>query len=573
MKIKEIEWQNFKSYGQWKQSIKFDDEGGLILLAGGNGTGKSTIRDVIDLCLYNKVPGKRKKFTPNTSLPNRHNGSLYAGMRLENHNDDDINILKWISPNKNKIIINNLDETDWFKKLSTEQRDNLLGFSYDTFKSFISMSMNDFKNFIVLKNTEKVNLLNKLFNLEKIDQLSTITKDYIKQLDKSIELNYNKYTSNKELLDNTKKILKTVENREVQDISKLKEKLKSKKPDFENLQTLIKSKTDELVELNNKIKNYSSIKSKQESELHKLEIDIDNIKEKLELYDKGICPYCESYLDSDKHHNKKEELKYSLKELKSNQKSKQSTLDEMITELSKVINQKNNKSIEINSTKEDFDNLKSELIELKTKIKSLKKESEQIDITELTINHDTIKDETYEIQKKISRLKKKKEIYKSVLDIISKNNTKKDIIKKSIVPINNYIKDFSEKTKSSFNVKLNEEFDAIINERTEIDPELLSGGEDRKINIIIALSYLCSMLDKKHVNILFIDELFNSIDKENIDLILKLLKEIALKYKINIILVHHYLDIMDLKYFKKIIKVKKDIFSELEIIENNEYEK
>jgi ABC-type phosphate/phosphonate transport system ATPase subunit len=77
------------------------------------------------------------------------------------------------------------------------------------------------------------------------------------------------------------------------------------------------------------------------------------------------------------------------------------------------------------------------------------------------------------------------------------------------------------------------------------------------------------MLDKQHCNVLFIDELFNSIDKENIDLILKLLREIALKYKINIILVHHYLDIMDLKYFRKIIKVEKtNLFSELKIIDN-----
>jgi DNA repair exonuclease SbcCD ATPase subunit len=214
MKIKKVEFQNFKSYGMAKQTIEFDDQGGLILLSGNNGSGKSTIRDVIDLCLFNKVPGKRKKYTPNSSLPNRHNRSLYAGLEFETHNNDNMIIMRYIEPTKNKIFINNLDETDYYRKLTTEQKEHIIGYSYDTFKSFISMSMTDFKNFIVLKNTEKVNLVNKLFNLEKLDQLSTVTKDYIKEIDKAIELNQNKLSNNTELLTNTEKIIQTFESRE-----------------------------------------------------------------------------------------------------------------------------------------------------------------------------------------------------------------------------------------------------------------------------------------------------------------------------------------------------------------------
>ena len=55
MIINSLEFRNIKSYGNKVQRLEFDTEGGLILLTGTNGAGKSTIQDSIDLALFNQV--------------------------------------------------------------------------------------------------------------------------------------------------------------------------------------------------------------------------------------------------------------------------------------------------------------------------------------------------------------------------------------------------------------------------------------------------------------------------------------------------------------------------------------
>jgi ABC-type Mn2+/Zn2+ transport system ATPase subunit len=60
---------------------------------------------------------------------------------------------------------------------------------------------------------------------------------------------------------------------------------------------------------------------------------------------------------------------------------------------------------------------------------------------------------------------------------------------------------------------------------------------------------------------LFLDEVFDGIDTDNVDLILKILKDITRKYKVNIIIVHH--NVMDKNHFDKILEVKKTTHSDL----------
>ena len=78
------------------------------------------------------------------------------------------------------------------------------------------------------------------------------------------------------------------------------------------------------------------------------------------------------------------------------------------------------------------------------------------------------------------------------------------------------------------------------------------------------------VLELKHSNIMFLDEIFDGVDVNNINLTLNVLRDIAIEHKINIIIVNHGMEqIVDVSIFDKIIKVKKDIFSNIEIIDKN----
>lgn len=568
MKIKKIEFQNFKSHGNNLQSINFDDEGKLILLLGENGTGKSSIKDVIDFSLYNKVIGKRKKYTSNNSLPNRLNKNLYTKIHFENFKGDDIVIKRCLQPNDFSIFINEIEKTEDYKNYSKEKKNNLLGYSYETFRSFISLSMNDFKNFIELKSADKTNLINKLFNIEKLQEYSTITKDYVKELDKAIELNYNNLETKNQLLKNTEQSINFLDNNLDEKIDGKINELKKIKEEYSVSQNKIEKEiSPEIKELKQKYNNKRNEKSKIEKQIQKLNLEIENLNESIKIYENGKCPYCDTNLNTKEKINNKDNLIHKKNEKQEEINKLNNNLNEFVIEISTFSNQINEKNKELNSLRENLNKNLVQWKQIKNEKQELKDRRNNSNYDKLKKDYNSLIQESTEIKRKIDKLKKKKAIFKELIEIFEKSNIKDEIIKKSLKPINSYIKEFSKQTDLDFEIKLDDNFDAIINDKEIIDPETLSGGEDKKINIIIALSYLSFILDKKHCNILFIDELFNSIDQKNIDSILKLIKQIAKKYNLNIILIHHYLDVLDLEKFDKIIKTTKDLTSQIKVIE------
>ena len=76
MIISEITIKNFKSFGNNEQTLKLNtNKGELILLAGSNGNGKSSLIESFEYILYGAVKsGKTKKWATLSSLPNRING-------------------------------------------------------------------------------------------------------------------------------------------------------------------------------------------------------------------------------------------------------------------------------------------------------------------------------------------------------------------------------------------------------------------------------------------------------------------------------------------------------------------
>jgi ABC-type Mn2+/Zn2+ transport system ATPase subunit len=114
-----------------------------------------------------------------------------------------------------------------------------------------------------------------------------------------------------------------------------------------------------------------------------------------------------------------------------------------------------------------------------------------------------------------------------------------------------------------FNVRLDETFTAEIKSLgVPVEHDSLSTGETKKINISILIAYLKLIRTKKHINILFLDEVFSSIDLEGIDSILLLLKSFANDYNINIFVVHHA--ILSEEMFDKILKINKEVFTSIE---------
>ena len=564
MIINSLEFRNIKSYGNKVQRLEFDTDGGLILLTGTNGAGKSTIQDSIDLALFNQVRGKQTAKIPLKHFPNRLNKELHVSINFKNSNDDIIEIDRKIQPNSFTVKKNSESITERFKLMSEEEREKLIGFNYNTFKSFISLSMNDFLNFIKLSPEDKRNLLNRLFNLEEIDNYFSISKELINQNKKEIERNVIDISNIDKTLSEYKSIIsdkKESENKLTKE--EIKESIFSKKEEYTKKKTEIKKIEDSISNFLVKIQENRNTISITETENIRRRTELTEIREKIKLYEKGKCPYCYSDLTDDEHQNMKEELKVKRDELKKVILNNEGKVNHYKEENNGLSGQQRMIQESKDSMGKEFTNMKAHLLMLKDKYDNYNEDEVDI-IKELKTKGSKLIRERKEKLQRITVLRSENTVLDGLKNILSEKGVRKELISSLVPPINESLTNLLEETKYPYRVELDDNFDALIYDRGEsVYPEIISNGEARILNVCIAVSYIEMVRKMNNINILFMDEVFQSIHKDNINLILGLLKIFSKKNKLNLILVHHGLEEVDSRIFDRIISVEKDLFSDI----------
>ena len=564
MVISEITIKNFKSFGNNEQKLKINTEKGeLILLSGNNGNGKSSLISSFDYSLYGKVKGNKKKWAVLGTLPNRINsGSMLVNIKFK-ANGNDVEVKRGISPNILELWENNVFDKKAGKGNLDDKIERYVDMDIETFKSFISMSINDFKNFIQLTTSEKKLLLDKLFNLEVINILAEILKEINKD-NKTRMSNLDSEINALEgsILSIEKSIKKHIEKEKEnisQEIEEIMESMRSKKDQYKKL----KEKVDLIKEKDSQIDSEIEIERKQ---LFTVQNDIKNVNKEINLYDSGKCPTCSTDFNNEHFSN----LRGSLVD-------KKNKYTELMQEVENNLSELRSKKTKLNSisekTNKSFNDLNYLLKTQKSKIEELNiknnKNNESINLKEFEESILELKEKKSSSKDKISVCKEKELYYKELNNVLSEDGVKKSIISGIIKPINKFISENIKKMRLPFEVKLDKTFNAEIKSLgSPIEHDSLSTGETKKINIAILIAYLKLIRTKKHINILFLDEVFSSIDMEGIDSILTLLKSFANEYKINIFVVHHA--ILSQEMFDRIIKINKDVFSSIEELSNDE---
>jgi DNA repair exonuclease SbcCD ATPase subunit len=559
MIISEISIRGFKSFGNSEQFIKLQTEKGeLILLTGSNGNGKSSFIESFEYTLYGKVKSmKKKKWATLSTLPNRINGELQNKIKFIS-NGTNVEIIRGISPNTLKLIENGIENDRAGKSNIDEKIENYIGLDIETFKSFISMSINDFKNFISLSNEEKQLLLDKLFNLEVINILNQILKD----LNKTNKLQLAKHDSEISTLNDSiesikSSIQKTIEKEKQNiqlEIDEIKKQMESKKEDYKSLNEKCDKIKDKDQELKTQLEN-------EKEQFINLNNELRSIQKDINLYDSGKCPTCGTDFDNDHFHN--------LKDLLLEKKSTTEQIKFSIEENIKQIRERQTKLQSISEkTTKSFNDIRYLLKNYKSQIDRLQVQKDnESGTSNVNINEfeDTIKD--LETKKNFSKesqtLCKERELYyKELTRVFGEDGVKKSIIAGIIKPINYFINENVRKMSLPFQVKLDETFTAEIKHLgNTIEHDSLSTGETKKINIAILIAYLKLIRTKKHINILFLDEIFSSIDIEGCEDILNLLKSFANDYNINIFVVHHA--ILNQELFDRILSINKEVFTSI----------
>jgi len=552
MKIKQFSFRNICSYGNKLQTFKFAEEPQLVLIQGKNGSGKSSISDALTFSIYGKSAIRKVK-----EIPNRINKNAYTHIEFTTGSGETVEIERGLEPNFSKLMINgsehNLPDK---RRVDDFIEDELTKIPFNVFSNTISLSVNDFKSFIKLSNQDKIQIIDRIFGLDIVNDMSKVVKEETRELKNQAQAFDATMRSNESLLESSRDQLRNLQNdlssakasrlveleKEIAELTKLKADHKKVYTDLNvNVQALEKSLTE--------------IRESRSSIL----FNVGEIQKKLDLYSQNRCPHCLSDLTDEAHLG----IKDKLLSKKSSQESQLPTVDDRLREIGSDLSKLKADQTEARDKFYQVDGL---LAPLRNEQATLAKESPdtQNGTEYLTGVIESIESQITNLNDNRSEVSSRLSISQEMEIILSDNGIKRVLMSQVIPMLNKKILKTSKLLEFKFAFEFDLEFNPIITHLgMQISPDSLSAGEQKKMNLIVLLCIL-ELLKLKHhkVNLLFLDEVFSSLDVESIYRVVDLLKTFAKKYGMTIFVISH--DPLPEEFFDKKLSIENiDHFSNI----------
>jgi len=552
MRIDSIAFKNFASYGNKVQQIEFEDDfSELFLTLGKNGDGKTTIANAIIFALYGKVEGVKLG-----DLPNRINGELWVQIKLK-CGTIDVDIERGLSPNIFNVKLNGV-EFDKAGKKSVQDylEEEVYGIPYHVFKNIIILSINDFKSFLTMSNSDKKQIIDKMFGFSVLNDMQQKIKDERKNVRLEIAGYESELTQIMESIQSVRHKLNTLLEESSQKNKEKIEELKNQLTQLNEDAKGLKLEKDELTKIIGKSKEeYDDARS----EASKLKHEIEYLKKKIDLYEGGNCPTCETKLDSEWHTQKLDEFQDQLKESATGIKEQKDKMDVTKGRIDELSNQKKGIESKASNIKYEMQSLKNELVKIKDtssgdQFEHLKKLIEDFEDKEAKKSAES------------SKLSNDYQFMEMVENILGEDGVKNLAVKTILPGLNTNIAAMTQTMHLPFHIKFDEKFNCIINHLgEEINPMTLSTGERKKADFIIIIAIIKILkLRFPQLNLLFLDELLSSVDNDGVHNILKILSQVIKENKINTFVINH--TVLPHEIFDKKVQIyRENGFSKFEI--------
>lgn len=546
MKIEEISFRNIASYGGQLQQITFDKkQSHLYLVLGGNGYGKSTIATAIIFALYGQVDELNL-----ADLPNRINKNLYVKIKLQ-CNGKSVVIERGLTPKLFKAEVNGvpLDQagiTNVQEYLETE----VFEMPYRVFKNVIILSVNDFKSFLTMTPKDKRLIIDKLFGFSAINDMLLLLKKERKELNDSILSVESELSTISQSIEATSTKLSELEKISTKENKKKIEKLKSDlvklKSDYDKL-NLAKTKLEEQAET---ISDEIDEKSKEYNTTHS---NYTSAQKKIKLYENECCPECGKTLDTEFDNKRKVEFEEVVK---SSPETLKDIEDEIKSLKTQSFQNRENQNIvigKISSIGTNIENLKKELLNIANMVKS--GDGEFSHLRSLITEFKESEEDKFNQKSSLNS----ENYFLSVIENMLGDEGVKNLAIKTILPgLNATIAQMVNEMHLSFHIRFDEKFNCIINHLGEdINPKTLSTGERKKADFIVVIALIKLLkLRFPQLNLLFLDEIFSSIDHDGIYSILKILSGVIKENELNTFVINH--TVLPQEIFDKKIEIYKD---------------
>ena len=548
MILKSIEWRNFKSYSNIPTIINFDSINSVNLIIGDNGTGKSSIEEVIKFTLYGKLEDYN-----NSDIPNRINKNFYSKIEVE-CDGHVIIIERGLAPTIFAVSIDG-EKIDTAGKSNVQNMLEEMYFKmpYSVFSNTLVLSVNSFKSLIDLNASEKRSILDKIFKFDQYNQILKLAKEDYKGITSNISRNEGSIQYSYNVKQNYEHQIEEIKKNEVS-----QEEIDNLQNQLDELNELYQQKIKMIGKLQDMEKKLKEDISNHRGQFNELKIHINEIDKKIALIDSGKCPTCGTNLDTDDFKKEKEELTKEKEEYINKQKTLQELAKNVMSKIDVLERKESTFQNEIKDMR--ISDLKSEL-KYKSNMKG--KSIEPI----LKLKEDLHKD-MLQLKEEYEILSKEKSALDVIMLIFGEDGIRKRQMSQNIPIIN----DIMSKTLKSMNLNYEVEFDLsfdgkITQNGYKIKYATLSTGEKVKIDFACVVTIIKFMkIQYGDSNVLFLDELFSNIHVNGVSLMIDIIKDLSKELNLNIFLIHH--SQLECIVFDKIYQTSKpDGFSRLDVIE------
>ncbi len=526
MKIRKIEWKNFSSYGNKKQVLDFPESACLFQVVGENGAGKTSISQVISFCLYGKVEGKKLG-----DIPNRINGNTWTRVEFES-NGKSITVERGLEPSFFSLFIDGVKyDQSGNRNVQDYLAEDLIGIPFYVFNNTISLSINDFKSFIKMSAEDKRKIVDKIFGFHILNQMREALKSETKRIKESLDVLSGKLQSAEKSIEKSESemdsLLSTIEQETKDELETLNISLS----EFRKIQSLHSEKISEFKIYEQEISDLVTTSSRS---LIEARTKYQDLERRLSLYESEKCPTCEGSLESEFHQALKDSLTSERDSSLTSFNDCEATLNDVKLKETEMKTKK--LDLQAKGTKIDLRirEVLSEIQRLETsnrdkQVESLKRIIESLEQDKINLEADTIKTQEKSLW------------IKSLDDVLSEKGVKQMAIKTILPSLNSEILDLLRDMHLDYQVVFDEEFKAsLYHMGVEIPIQSLSTGEMKKVDFVVLISIMKLMkLKFSTINLLFLDELFSSVDPEGVHSILQILRKNSRDMGLNIFVINH----------------------------------
>ena len=526
MKIKNIEWRNVASYGNKIQKLELTEKTGLIQVVGENGVGKSTISDVITFGLYGKLEGKKLK-----DIPNRSNKNSWMKISFE-QDGKTYEVERGLEPSLFQLSIDgSIYDQAGKNNVQDYLSDDILKIPYYVFNNTISLSINDFKSFLKMSTADKKLIIDKIFGFYILNEMRDVLKEESKSIKSSIDRLSGEIFATGRSIAASQKELEELQQKIIENSGN---EIEKNKDQLENYKSLLQLHTDRIKSFRTKENEVNKSVTTSYEKYSDLVSKMKELDTKINLYNQDKCPTCSSDLSTEFHKSifddlckLKEKYQEDIKVLKSNYEDAKKAQNK-ITETKNDLFSKGSK-------------IETGIKTLQNKIKDLKTAKNNDEANSIRKLLSQANEDLTVFNQEKSSFEEKQGWIKTLDEVLSEKGVKQLAIKSILPSLNNEILNTLLSLHLPYKVVFNEEFNAqIFHLGEEISPQTLSTGEMKKVDFAVLIAVIKLMKIRfSSVNILFLDEIFSSVDPDGVHSILTTLRKLSDDLNMNIFVINH----------------------------------